>query len=108
MEMKINSEGYITNPINSIGSESTDEKSYIKVGSHYFYFTTPGICTMYNKALQIFKESEDSKTIIELRQTLREKIRDKYVRAWALYCIKDLNLGSSFGSYREDVVNQFI
>ena len=103
LELKFNNDGYITNPINSIGAPDATEQSYIKVGEHYFYFTTPGICTMYNKALQLIDEMEDTATVYELRKEFRDKIRDKYARAWVLDCIKNYELTTSISGIRSEV-----
>ena len=90
---------YITNPINSIASEMStalptqDEsaaaptKSYIQVGSTKFEFTTPGILTAYNKAIQIVDEIKSEASVYDLKKEFREKVKDKYMRAWCIYSL---------------------
>lgn len=107
MDIKLNDDGYITNPINSIGSPDAEEKSYIKVGNHYFYFTTPGIFTSYNKTLDIFNKMKDSTSILDVRKEIRNKIREKHARAWALYCIKDCALTDTLGAKRESLLENY-
>ena len=104
LELTIDDEtGYIINPINSIGSPNKD-KSYIKVGERYFYFTTPSLCTSYNKALQIIHEAEETMTVYDLKKEIREKVKDRYARKWSLYCLKDYSLET----FVHDIEDQFV
>lgn len=103
LKMVLDEEGYIIHPVNKIGSPDGD-KSYIQVGSHKFEFTTPGIWTAYNKAIQIVKTIENNVTIFELKKQFREKIRDKYVRKWAIYCLSDKDMNSTVQSVKDQII----
>ena len=93
-DMKLNFDSidnrYILNPRNTYANTNIDEKSFIQIGENKFYFTTPGLITSYNKAINIVKNSEETLTIQELSETFKEDINNKYVRAWAIGCISSL------------------
>ena len=90
--IKDDDDGYITHPLNSFSnSDDDDSYSYIRVGSHEFKFTTPSICTMYNKVLTKLDEAKDTEYLIDTKNYIRENIKDKYVRQWFFYCIQDKN-----------------
>ena len=90
---------FIVNPINSIGSENFDfyssKYSYVLVESptgeqNYFYFTTPGIWTGYNKAIELINNTQTNEALLELKEHLRDEIKEYYVRAWALKSIEEI------------------
>lgn len=106
-----NEEGYIVHPHNSIGTPN-EEPSYIKVGKNYFKFTTPSICTMYNKGLQLLNDAKQggtiSESIFEFRQRIRETIKNKYVKQWLLYCISDLSNEDRTSEVIDDeIINEY-
>lgn len=102
MELSLDDDGYITNPINSIAQPDGTEHSYIKIGNNYFYFTTPSICTHYNKALKIIEEADSSKKVVDIRKQFREQLKNKYAREWALYCLKKYDLNDSATAIAEE------
>lgn len=108
IELKLNDQGYITNPVNSLGNPNATEKSYIKVGKNYFYFTTPSICTMYNRVLKLVYEADSAATVFDLKGDIRENIKNKYVRAWALYCLKNYNQAAFVSSIKNSFILSFV
>lgn len=107
MELKLNNEGYITNPVNSLGNPNATQKSYIKVGKNYFYFTTPSICTMYNRVLELVYKADSAATVFDLKQDVRDNIKNKYVRAWALYCLKEFSQASFVSAIKSAFITKF-
>jgi len=90
---------FIINPINSIGTANFDlysnEYSYVKIVSpaeeeDYFYFTTPGIWTGYNKAIELINNCQNNESLLELKEHLRDEIKEYYSRAWALKSIEEI------------------
>lgn len=102
--------GYIVHPINSITSDADAERSYIKVGEHYFKFTTPSICTMYNRVLEKLDNIDEDETIVNTKDWIRENIKNKYVRQWLFYCLDQAGAeNDSITSEKwEQARNQFI
>lgn len=80
---------YIKIPKNSYVSE---EYSYVKIGDKYFYFTTPSLLTSLNKALYYFKRIPNNTPTSEVINDLIEQIPNYYARAWAIACVKSLNV----------------
>lgn len=80
---------YIKTPKNSfIG----DSYSYIKIDDKYFYFTTPSLLTSLNKVLYYFKRIPEGTATSEVIDYLIEQIPNYYARAWAIACVKALNV----------------
>lgn len=107
MELTINDDGYIIHPINSIATPDTQERSYIKVGDKYFYFTTPGICTSYNTVLKILHSADEVTTVFDLKKEIREQVRDQYARAWAIHCLKGYDLAEMASDVKLDFLTKF-
>lgn len=95
LQFTFDDNGYIDHPVNSVASNPETERSYIKVGENKFEFTTPGLLTAYNKAIQIVDEIKEEASIFDLKKEFREKIRDKYVRAWAIYQLSQIDATSA-------------
>lgn len=95
LQFTFDDNGYINHPVNSVASSPETERSYIKVGKNKFEFTTPGLLTAYNKAIQIVDEIKEEASIFDLKKEFREKIRDKYVRAWAIYSLSKIDAASA-------------
>ena len=68
--------------------------SYNNKPYQVFKFTTPSILTGYNQAVQILKSMEGSSTT-DIINALKEKITEKYARAWAVMCVKSVNSQTS-------------
>lgn len=84
---------YIARPGNTIHNPST-EYSKFSIDNKTFLFTTPSILTGYNQAMTIFSNAEGS-TAIEIFEQLREKVNERYSRAWAIACLNAENLGNA-------------
>lgn len=84
---------YIARPGNIIHNPST-EYSKFSIDNKTFLFTTPSILTGYNQAMTIFSNAEGS-TAIEIFEQLREKVNERYSRAWAIACLNAENLGNA-------------
>jgi len=95
LQFTFDDNGYINHPVNSVASSPETERSYIKVGKNKFEFTTPGLLTAYNKVIQIVDEIKEEASIFDLKKEFREKIRDKYVRAWAIYSLSKIDAASA-------------
>lgn len=84
--------GYIVEPRNQIAEDSDkadDEKyNYLSIGDDKMYFTTPGIWTGYNQALQIIDNFEEGKSFADLRIAFINGVNEYYSRAWAVACME--------------------
>jgi len=84
--------GYIVEPRNQIAEDSDkadDEKyNYLSIGDDKMYFTTPGIWTGYNQALQIIDNFEEGKSFADLRVAFINGVNEYYSRAWAVACME--------------------
>lgn len=85
---------YIKNPYNSIYKQNVDDSSplfnKISVGTKDFKFTTPGIWTGYNQAIQIFNAFAIGDNYIDIKAALRDGIKEYYSRAWALFILEKM------------------
>lgn len=80
---------YISNPKNLIQNPSLTEFSTFSIGDKTLEFTTPSILTGYNQAVQIFSNVIDKASATVLSE-LREKVNEKYSRAWAVGCLNKI------------------
>lgn len=80
---------YITVPGNKITNPEGNVYSKITIGDKVFEFTTPSILTGYNMAIKIFSEIADNTSVIEVRNKIKEEIKERYSRAWAVKCLND-------------------
>lgn len=80
---------YISNPKNLIQNPSLTEFSTFSIGDKTLEFTTPSILTGYNQAIQIFSNVVNKAPATVLSE-LREKINEKYSRAWAVGCLNKI------------------
>ena len=100
---EFDSNGYIKNPQNKIQNGNDNFiRSNFQIGNKIFEFTTPSILTGYNQAIQIFNSAEN-KSAPDLLEELRDKINEKYSRAWAIGCLKALQLTGAITS--QNIIN---
>ena len=76
-------------------ASNNNKYSYIRIQDpnnedSYFYFTTPGIWTGYNKAISLISNSDKTDSLLELKEHMRDEIKEDYSRAWALKVVDDL------------------
>lgn len=89
---------FILSPVNQVSLASNNNKySYIRIQDpnnedSYFYFTTPGIWTGYNKAISLISNSDKTDSLLELKEHMRDEIKEYYSRAWALKVVDDLRM----------------
>lgn len=89
---------FILSPVNQVSLASNNNKySYIRIQGpnneeSYFYFTTPGIWTGYNKAISLISNSDKTDSLLELKEHMRDEIKEYYSRAWALKVVDDLRM----------------
>lgn len=79
---------YISHPINNF-VENAQDYSTFQIGTQVFKFTTPSILTGYNQAIQLFNNALN-KSAATLNAEIRDKIMNRYARAWAVGCISAL------------------
>ena len=88
------SDGYIVSPGNSYGSSTENPFSTIIIQSttkKRFTFTTPGIYTGYNQAIEVFKNSElIGAAWEEVRVALRDKVKHWAPRAYAIAVVNSV------------------
>ena len=80
---------YISNPKNLIQNPSLTQLSTFTIGDKTLKFTTPSILTGYNQAITILS-NVIGKSITMVITELRDKINEKYSRAWAIGCLNAL------------------
>lgn len=97
MKPLIASNGYVYRPRNTLQNSSLTSFSYIMIGDKKFEFTTPSILLGYNQAIQIFTNALN-KSFATILSELREKINEKYSRAWAVACLNNLGTITSLTS----------
>lgn len=89
---QFNDAGYIIAPYNNIASIN-DKPQYntLQVGSATFSFSTPGMYTGYNQALQLVDSFDNTNaSYVEVLNALRLGIKEYYARAWAIYVMEKL------------------
>ena len=80
---------YITVPGNKFLDKGATY-SKISIGDKVFQFTIPSILTGYNTAIKIFSNiQENNNSVIEVRNKIKEEIKERYSRAWAIKCLND-------------------
>jgi len=86
-----NDNRYITVPNNRIADPKGVAYSNISIGDKIFQFTTPSILTGYNTAIKIFSNIQENSnnSVVEVRDKIKEEIKERYSRAWAIKCLND-------------------
>lgn len=84
----IAADGYIKVPYNNHTTPKYNTLTIESVTKQELRFTTPNILTSYNKVIDIFK----AKVMLdysweEIRQSIRDEVRHKYIREWAIKII---------------------
>lgn len=89
----IGSDNYIDVPKNTIQNNGLTEYSQIilQIGNDVttkkiFSFTTPSVLTGYNQAIKILTNSVN-KSATQVISEIRDQIKEKYSRAWAVACV---------------------
>ena len=77
---------YIIHPVNNFTTNGP-EYSTFQIGSKVFKFTTPSILTGYNQSIQLFENALNKSPTI-LTAEIRDKVMNRYARAWAIGCIQ--------------------
>lgn len=79
---------YISHPINKF-VENSQDYSIFQIGNQIFKFTTPSILTGYNQAIYIFDQALN-KSVATVNIEIRDKVMNRYARAWAVGCLSAL------------------
>ena len=79
-----NSTGYIVTPYNSHTTIKYNTITIEGIRKQELKFTTPNVYSSYNKAIEIFRNAPDTWSEEDLKQHLRDEIRHKEVREWAI------------------------
>ena len=105
---RISDKGYVSFPYNSyITGNSAQHYNYIKLEDNYFKFTTPGLLTGYNQAINIVRKFADNQgTFIELLAQLKEKVNERYSRAWAIFCAQSLKQETIDDTFKNNFITR--
>ena len=86
-----NEDGYIDIPYNSKTIPKYNTLTIEGTTKQELKFTTPNILTSYNKAIEIFKSATEDWSTEDLVKHLRDEVRHKSVREYAIYIVATLN-----------------
>lgn len=95
---------YITTPGNKLTNPMGYVYSNISIGDRVFEFTTPSILTGYNEAMKIFVSITAGNSVIEIRDRIKDEIKEKYSRAWAVKCLNDFEETKRAGQSSDTVI----
>ena len=83
--------GYIKVPYNSHTTKKYNTITIESTTTQELRFTTPNILTSYNKVIDIFKAKvKNDYSWEDIRASIRDEVRHKYVRQWAIKIIDNM------------------